>query len=135
VRSRIRNSCSHAVAEQAPRSHDTHEKVPVRQGSARPIEVFVREPGTVSGSSKVHMITCEWEATLADSVAAAAFTCVRNRLPEDDRKTIASRLRITLEADGFVQDVTSLTGGSVATRRRDHVVFNVTGLPTGAFDD
>lgn len=106
-----------------------------RPGSGRTVEVFVREPATASGAGRAHVITCDWDTPLALSVASEALGWGRRHpFNEGNIKDIAAALHITLEADGDVHDVSSLTGGDVAMRARDHVVIKVTGLPGGSWN-
>ena len=86
------------------------------------VVVYVRS--SVGGS--LTPVTCDWYADLATAIAHAAIPTTY----AGDVGALAASLRMTLGVDGGQVDVTFKTAGEAAVLVREHVVVEVSGLPS-----
>lgn len=116
-----------AALDAPPRGSDLlreslHARVPSMQ---KTVVVYARVPATASEGGALTPLTCEWDSALASCIAQAA-------LPQGgDLGALAAALRMTMDVDGNQHDVTLKTAGEAALLAREHVVVEVSGMPSG----
>lgn len=91
------------------------------------VVVYPRLPAPQSTNGVLTPLMCDWDEALASCVARAA-------MPRGgDLGTVTASLRMTMDVDGCQHDVTLKTAGEAAMLAREHVVVEVSGLPSGCW--
>lgn len=102
------------------------------QAHAAPMQksvvVYVRVLSGESTGGALKPVTCDWDADLATCVAKAAMPHGGGVGP------LAATLRMTVDVAGHEVDVSLKTAGETALLVPEHVVVEVSGMPSGLWD-